>query len=78
VGDGTGYSFRFSQRAGGTTSDLVTIDDNGSMSVKWKFGCNGKAPQASVALGAAATDPATAQTLVNNIRTALIANGIGS
>lgn len=78
VGDGTGYSFRFSQRTGGVTSDLVTITDTGSLSVAWKFGCNGKVAQASAPLGAAATDAASTQTLVNNIRTALIANGIGS
>ncbi len=42
------------------------------------FGCNTKPAQASVALGAAAVDLATAITLLNNIRTALIANGIGS
>ncbi|MBQ5963144.1 hypothetical protein [Massilia sp. ZL223] len=42
------------------------------------FGCNSKAPQASAALGGAATDLATVITLTNNIRAALIANGIGS
>lgn len=42
------------------------------------LGCNGKAPQAAFALGGAATDLATTITLTNNIRAALIANGIGS
>lgn len=42
------------------------------------FGCNGKTAQTSVALGAAATDLASVITLANNIRTALIADGIGS
>jgi hypothetical protein len=42
------------------------------------FGCNGKAVQGSVTMPAAATDLATAITLVNTIRTALIANGIGA
>lgn len=42
------------------------------------FGCNGKTPQLASALGAAAIDAATTQTLANNIRSALIANGIGS
>lgn len=43
-----------------------------------QFGCNGKSAQASVALGAAATDLPTVIALANNIRTALINNGIGS
>jgi hypothetical protein len=42
------------------------------------FGCNGKAPQGSAALGAAATDLPTVIALANNMRTALIANGIGA
>lgn len=43
-----------------------------------KFGTSGKSPQAAYALGAAATDLASVITLANNIRSALIANGIGS
>lgn len=66
VGDGTGYSFRFSQRAGGVTRDLITFDDNGSLTVLWKFGCNGKTPQAAAASGG---------TLAGVIA-ALVANGI--
>ena len=42
------------------------------------FGCNGKTAQTAFALGAAATDLPTVITLANNIRTALINNGIGS
>lgn len=42
------------------------------------FGCNGKAAQASLALGAAATDLATVITLANNLRTMAINNGTGS
>lgn len=42
------------------------------------FGCNGKAPQAAFALGAAATDLPTVITLANNLRTMSINNGIGS
>lgn len=33
VGDGTGYSFAFSKRAGGVSTDLVTITDAGALSV---------------------------------------------
>jgi hypothetical protein len=47
------------------------------MGIKAGFGCNGKAPQASVALPVAANDLSTAIGLVNTMRAALIANGIG-
>lgn len=43
-----------------------------------KFGANGKAAQAAVVLPANAVDLATALTLVNAIKAALIANGIGA
>lgn len=42
------------------------------------FGCNGKAAQTAYALGAAATDLASAITLANNLRAMAIANGIGA
>lgn len=42
------------------------------------FGCNGTAAQTAYSVGAAATDAATTQTLANNIRDALIANGIAT
>lgn len=47
-------------------------------SVTSGFGCNGAAPQAVFALGAAATDLASTTALANKLRTALINNGIGS
>lgn len=40
------------------------------------FGCNGKTPQAAVTVNAAATDAASTQALVNQLRALLIANGI--
>lgn len=43
-----------------------------------KFGCNGKAPQGSVVLPANAVDLPTAIALVNAIKAALIADGIGA
>lgn len=43
-----------------------------------KFGTNGTSAQGSFVIGAAATDLASVITLTNNIRSALIANGIGS
>jgi len=33
VGDGTGYSFRFSRRASSTTTDLMTITDTGNVGI---------------------------------------------
>lgn len=58
--------------------DATTVDISAADVTTAKFGCNGAAAQGSMALGAAATDLASAITLVNNIRAALIANGIGS
>lgn len=40
------------------------------------FGCNGKTPQAAVTVNAAATDAASTQALVNQLRALLVANGI--
>jgi len=54
--------------AAGRFTTLATTD---------KFGCNGKAPQAAAALAGEAADLASAITLTNSIRAALIANGIG-
>jgi hypothetical protein len=42
------------------------------------FGCNGKSAQTPYALGAAATDLASAIALANNLRTMSINNGTGS
>lgn len=41
-----------------------------------KFGCNGTAAQGKYTVNVAATDPATTMALVNQLRLALIANGI--
>lgn len=53
-------------------------DISGSAKIGTAFGCNGKAPQGSYPLGAVATNLATVIVLANNIRAALIADGIGS
>lgn len=60
---------------GSTTPAAVT---GTTVTATGAFGCNGKAAQISVALGAAAIDLPTVITLANNMRTALIADGIGS
>lgn len=60
-------------RATGTGATVT-----GGLTVTTGFGCNGKAPQTAVALPANATDLATAITLVNAIKAALIADGIAS
>lgn len=53
-----------------TTSSTCTV--NGA------FGCNGATAQTAYSVGAAATDLASVITLANNIRDALIANGIAT
>lgn len=53
----------------------ATVD---GLAVTAGFGCNGVAPQPPAMVGAAATDLDTSITLVNNIRAALIANGIAN
>jgi len=49
----------------------------GDVTTTGKLGVNGKEAQPPYTLGPAATDLASTVTLVNNIRAALIANGIG-
>lgn len=87
------YNFLFGmfQRVGGSLSSLNAAQlQNGVWEIPGKigynvpnvgrftaFGCNNKPAQVSYTLGPAATDLASVITLVNNIRTALINNGIG-
>ena len=54
----------------------VTATGSDSLSLVNGFGCNGKTAQTEVTVAAAATDAATTQALVNELRAALIANGI--
>lgn len=76
----TGTNLRFAT-AGNTQAGGFTlrtgIDANG-LKVEAGFGCNTKTAQAAYALGADSTDLASVIVLANNIRAALIANGIGS
>jgi len=78
---GTADVMRFGHRGSGPgfvfTEDM-RIDASGDVQVYTKFGCNSKTPQGAYALGAASTDLPTVIVLANNIRLALIANGIGS
>ena len=67
----------------GTTIDSVTIGGTaviipGTLGVTGGFGCNTKPAQVAYPVGAAATDLASVIALANNIRLALIANGIAS
>lgn len=41
IGDGTGYSFAFGKRAGGVSTDLVTITDAGALSVTGSISATG-------------------------------------
>jgi hypothetical protein len=64
-----------------TDAGLTTVTQlvsNSSIVAATEFGCNGKSAQGSYSLGPAATDLASVITLANNIRSALIANGIGA
>jgi hypothetical protein len=54
------------------------LDVNGDIRAVSKFGCNGQTPQSSYSLGGAASDLTSVVALANNIRTALINNGIGT
>lgn len=55
-----------------------TLAVTGDTSLAAKFGANGSAPSAKIALPIAAVDAATTQALVNAIRTLLITFGLGS
>jgi hypothetical protein len=84
--EATGYSWQrnIQQNVGAVPhriycfNTLVATHSTTGLQVVAGFGCNGKTPQAALALGAAAVDLPTVITLANNLRTALIANGIGA
>lgn len=59
------------------TLTAPTVNVAGILAVTSFFGCNGNTPQPKATLGNAATDLATCIALANNMRSALIANGIG-
>jgi hypothetical protein len=59
-----------------TTGQDITAGQ--SLSSGGGFACNGRTPRVPLPLGAAATDLPTVIALSNNMRTALINNGIGS
>jgi hypothetical protein len=55
---------------------VYTLDVTGNLRCSTGFGCNGKTPQTAYAVNAASTDLATVVALCNQLRGALIANGI--
>lgn len=59
------------------TINAPATETSGSAKIGAAFGCNGRPAQASYSLGDPATNLATCITLANNIRAALLANGIG-
>jgi hypothetical protein len=59
---------------GGQAQGTVAL--GGALTVTKGFGANGNAPQTKATVNAAAVDPATTMALVNQLRAALIANGI--
>ena len=56
--------------------DVATLDKTAGLKVTEGFGCNGKNAQTEVTVNAACTDLSTAVALINQLRAALIANGI--
>ena len=54
------------------------LETTGALQVATGFGCNSKTPQTAVAVNAASTDLASVVALCNQLRAALIANGICS
>lgn len=62
----------------GYAAVVATLSDAGAFTAKAGFGCNTKTAQGAFTLGAASTDLPTVIALANNIRSALIANGIGA
>ena len=64
--------------AGNLNITVTTATIDGEVAIVDGFGCNGAAPQTSAPLGAVATDLGSVIALANAMRTALIADGIGS
>lgn len=64
--------------SGTATIQAPAINLTGNTTVSGAFGCNGATAQTVYSLGNAATNAGETQTLANNIRLALIANGIGT
>jgi hypothetical protein len=58
-----------------TTGNAGGLTGTPSIAVS-TFGCNGKSPQSSVGVNAASTDLTTVIALCNQLRAALVANGI--
>lgn len=75
----TGTTLRFAVATNGLTAagftQLASLSSAG-LAVTAGFGCNSKAPQGAATVAAAASDLSTVITLCNQLRAALIANGI--
>jgi len=67
---GTGNVIRMTIAAAGA------IDTTGTFTVATAFGCNGKTAQAAYTVNAACTDLPTVVALCNQLRAALVANGV--
>ena len=60
----------------GTTSPTYTLDITGNLRCSTGFGCNGATPQTAYAVNVASSDLATVIALCNQLRAALVANGV--
>lgn len=79
ISTSSGGSFRITSGGLDTGTTVFTVvGATGATTILGGFGCNSKTAQTAYALGADSTDLPTVITLANNIRAALIANGIAS
>lgn len=69
------YAIRIADQSGGS-SNYAIYTGAGAVRIGGEFGCNGATPRAKATVNAACSDLATAVALLNQIRTALINNGI--
>lgn len=69
------YGIRIADQSGGSVN-YALYTGQGMVRFGGEFGCNGATPRAKATVNAACSDLATAVALLNQIRTALINNGI--
>lgn len=70
------YGLYIENIAGGTGVNYAIYANGGAVYLAGNFGCNGAAPQGKYSVNAASSDLATVVALCNQLRTALINNGI--
>lgn len=76
VGATTAYGLKINNIASGISASYAIYTGTGQIRFGGAFGCNGATPQGKYTVNAASSDLATVIALTNQIRTALINNGI--